>query len=278
MSREGGEIAPGVHRITTGAGSGPGHYAPNSYLVVGGDGAAFIDTGWARPEDVQARLDYLAHLGNPIVKAIAVTHRHPDHVGGALAIQRATGAQVVTAPAEQGPIEKAHPGLRVRAAADGEVMGLGGLTLEFVHAPGHTLGSLVVFLRERKALFTGDNVMGVGTSVIDPREGDLAAYLETLEKLLRYGPAMIYPGHGPQVDDAQAKLRELIAHRMERETQVLTLVREHPRGVEELVGEIYPELDVGVLPLARDQVRSHLLKLMKEGRVAKGQDEKYLAR
>ena len=262
------EIARGIHRIVVGQGASPGMYATNTYLLVGSRSSAFVDTGWNREEDIKARLDYIQQMGNPSMGAIIITHRHLDHMGGASAIHQATGGPIITAPAEKEPIESNMKGAKVdRVVQDGETLDLGDLTLEFIHAPGHTLGSLGVLIRERKALFTGDNVMGRGTSVINPGEGDIGLYLQTMEKFLGYAPETIYPGHGPPVSDPKAKLQGLISHRKEREQQILALLQQGPRTVEEFLKAIYDELEERVQNLARNQIHSHLAKLEKEGRV-----------
>ena len=171
--------------------------------------------------------------------------------------------------AEKDAIEQRMAGAKVgKVGQDGETLHLGDMTLEFVHAPGHTYGSLAVFLRERKALFAGDNVMGTGTSVVNPGEGEIALYLQTMEKFMRYDPAVIYPGQGPVVTSPRAKLQELIQHRREREAQIVTLLAQGPKSVDDLFRTIYSGLNERWSHLARNQIRSHLLKLENEGRVS----------
>jgi glyoxylase-like metal-dependent hydrolase (beta-lactamase superfamily II) len=150
---------------------------------------------------------------------------------------------------------------------DGATLSLGDTTLEFLEAPGHTYGSLAVFVRETRALFTGDNVMGTGSSVVNPGEGEISLYLQTLEKFLRYDPAVIYPGQGPVVTDPRAKIAGLIEHRRQRERQILALLAQSRQSIDQMVATLYPDLKQGLAHLARNQVRSHLIKLEKEGKV-----------
>jgi ribonuclease/clavin/mitogillin len=261
------ELAHGIHNvITEGA---PGFGITNTYLIVGADAAVWVDAGWDRPGEAQARIDYWRKVGSPRLAGIVVTHRHPPHWGNAPALAAAAGASIIATSAEKPAIEARMAGARVDTVVeDGETLPLGGLTLEFVHAPGHTYGSLAVFLREPRALFAGDNVMGTGTSVVNPGEGDIALYLETLEKFLRYDAAVIYPGQGPMITSPRTKLQELIRHRGEREAQIVAVLAGGPRSVDDLFRRIYPGLDERVSHLARNQIQSHLVKLAREGRVS----------
>jgi endoribonuclease LACTB2 len=261
------EIAPGIHNVLTEGAPAPG--VTNTYLVVGRDGAIWVDTGWDREGEARARIDYWRKAGSPRLQGIVVTHRHPPHWGNAPAIRQITGAAIIASPAEKPSIEERMAGARVdRVVEDGEVMPLGDLTIEFVHAPGHTYGSLAVFIRETRALFTGDNVMGTGTSVINPGDGEIGLFLQTMAKFIRYDPAVIYPGQGPVITDPRARLEELIRHRHEREAQIVGLLEQGPRSVPELYGMIYSGLNDRLANLARNQIRSHLLKLEREGRVS----------
>jgi glyoxylase-like metal-dependent hydrolase (beta-lactamase superfamily II) len=261
------EIAPGIHNILTDLQHATG--VTNTYLIVGTQGAAFVDTGWDRPGEAEARIGYWEKIGRPPLKGIAVTHRHPPHWGNAPAIQKACGnPPIIASFAEKDEIEARMQGAKVdRPVRDGETLSLGNLTLEFIDAPGHTYGSMAVFIRETRALFTGDTVMGTGSSVVNPGEGEISLYLQTLEKFLRYDPAVIYPGQGPVVKDPRTKINWLIEHRREREEQIVALLAQAPRSVDQMVATLYTGLNERLLRLAGNQVRSHLIKLEKEGKV-----------
>jgi glyoxylase-like metal-dependent hydrolase (beta-lactamase superfamily II) len=193
------------------------------------------------------------------VGAIAITHDHPDHAPGALPLAEATGAAVYAAR----PVEGME---RIR---DGDLVSAGPAALSVVAAPGHTPDHLTFHETRSGSLFTGDAVLGRGTSVIDPPEGDLAAYLRTLRRLRELSPRTIYPGHGPVVLRAVAKLDEYLEHRAMREEQVLAALADGWRSPEELVAEIYADHPPEVHELAARSVLAHLLKLEVEGRADK---------
>jgi len=193
------------------------------------------------------------------VGAIAITHDHPDHAPGALPLAEVTGATVYAAR----PVEGME---RIR---DGDLVSAGPAALSVVAAPGHTPDHLTFHEARSGSLFTGDAVLGRGTSVIDPPEGDLAAYLRTLRRLRELSPRTIYPGHGPVVLRAVAKLDEYLEHRAMREEQVLAALGDGWRSPEELVAEIYADHPPEVHELAARSVLAHLLKLEVEGRADK---------
>ncbi len=255
------QIAPNVRVIPVGTGPS------NVYLVVGRR-AAFIDAGYADDDSVTAIVDAWREAGSPKVAAIVLTHRHSDHIGGAARLAQTTGAELVATAEEKPHIDqRLTGGLAVREVADGETLDLGGATIEFVHSPGHTLGSLCVFYSERSVLFTGDTVLGNSSTSINPAQGDMTLFLESVHKLLTYNASVIAPGHGPTITDPKRNLEDLIARRLERERQVLDALGRQSATVEDLRQALYPELQPSLHRAAANQIASHLVKLVQEGNV-----------
>jgi glyoxylase-like metal-dependent hydrolase (beta-lactamase superfamily II) len=189
------------------------------------------------------------------VAAVVVTHDHEDHAAGARRF-----AERVGAPLRSWRLQGSDH-LR-----DGEAVRGGGVELRAVHTPGHSADHLCFFVSEERALFTGDTVLGRGTSFIDPPDGDLVKYLASLERLRDLAPATIYPGHGPVLLDGVAVLQGYVEHRQERERQVLAQLADGPKTVDALVATIYAEYPEDVRPLAARSVTAHLKKLEREGR------------
>jgi len=221
--------------------------------VVGRDPSIVIDPG---PED-GSHLDEVANAAGA-VGAVVVTHDHEDHSPGAAGFAARVGAPLFAFRLEG-----------ARHLSDGQAIRAGGVTAVAVHTPGHSSDHVVLHLPEDHAVFTGDAVLGRGTSFIDPPDGDLAAYLRSLARMRDLAPRILYPGHGPVVLDAVAKLQEYLDHRAERERQVLDAMSEGARTIGEIVAVVYENYPVEVHGLAGRSVLAHLLKLMGEGRVAR---------
>jgi glyoxylase-like metal-dependent hydrolase (beta-lactamase superfamily II) len=221
--------------------------------IVGEEPRIVIDPG---PE-IDEHLDEVARAAGRVAHVL-VTHDHEDHAAGAVTFARLVGA-TVTAWRLPGTA-KVH---------DGQGFTAGGVELIAMHTPGHSADHVVFSDAGSGALFTGDAVLGRGTSFIDAPDGDLAKYLTSLRRMLERDPRTIYPGHGPIVLDAKAKLREYLEHRAEREEQILTGLAAGDRTVEALVERIYADHPSDVQELAARSVTAHLLKLETEGRAAK---------
>jgi len=288
-----------VHSIPAAAGFLTGPLAPNVYLVMDSGQGALIDAGYADEGSVQARLDYLRGIPGLDLTYIVLTHHHIDHASGAHRLRQATGARICLHPREDRILrdwhppqagqdlppagsleEQVHAWRRAAAQAtadrlvdDGDTIAVGGVTIEVVLTPGHTLGSICLYLREERALFTGDTVLGLGTvAIVPPPHGDMGLYIESLERLKTYDAALLCPGHGPPVHEVGRKLQELIDHRHQRERQILEALGRGCGTLKALLDDIYPELDRRLLNMARGQVLAHLAKLEGEGRVAKREE------
>ena len=248
-------VAPNPSKMT-GAGT-------NTYLV-GIDEIAVIDPG---PED-ESHLDAVTGCGGDRIRWIVCTHTHRDHSPGAAALREATGAEVLA--------WGNRDGLKVdRRLRQGDRIEATEFRLTAHHTPGHASNHLCYLLEEERTLFSGDHVMEGSTVVISPPDGDMAAYLESLERIRKLRLKAIAPGHGHVIDDPRTVLQWYVEHRLEREQQVLSAVQEAgTTKIADLVAGIYPDLDEELVPVARRTVHAHLLKLahedLVEGRTATG--------
>jgi glyoxylase-like metal-dependent hydrolase (beta-lactamase superfamily II)/8-oxo-dGTP pyrophosphatase MutT (NUDIX family) len=224
--------------------TGPG---TNSYVV--GTGPTFvIDPG----VDDEEYLDELAKVAGD-VSQILITHRHPDHVGGALALSQRTGAPVRAFGREPAGSAEVVP------LSDDEVVGSGGVELRALHTPGHASDHLCFFLPGTpNCLFSGDNILGEGTSVIAPPDGDMGAFLRSLDRIADLDAERIYPGHFRPLDGGRAVIEQLISHRAERGEAILGSLTSGPRTLAEIVEEVYVDTPPALHPVAEMSVLAHL--------------------
>ncbi len=252
--------------------TGPG---TNTYLVGTGRERILLDTGDGRETYLPVLEQALARDGGITIQEIVLTHGHPDHIGGAASVLERFGrVRVSKRPC---PEFDAHHPVEIHPIVDGHVVETEGATLRAVHTPGHAEDHLCFILEEERALFSGDNILGVGTTVIPGRGGDLLDYLHSLDRLLAEEPARIYPAHGPRIDDAQGKIREYIAHRLAREQQILEALAAGCHRVSAIVKRVYAAYPEALHAAAASSVSAHLLKLQREGRVAQEGSEDPLA-
>ncbi|MBV8121181.1 MAG: MBL fold metallo-hydrolase [Alphaproteobacteria bacterium] len=265
-------VAPSVRRIVAHNPS-PFTFRGTGTYVIGEGKVAVIDPGPDLDEHVAA---LLAGLADEQVTHILITHTHRDHSPAAKALQAATGAVTYGfgphaggrrdgVAVEEGGDWDFVPDVTVR---DGdEIAGLG-WRFEAVHTPGHTSNHLCFALPEKGILFTGDHVMGWSTSVIAPPDGDMSAYMASLDKLLGRSDQVYWPTHGPAIRAPQPHVRAFVAHRREREAGILDCLAGGPRHIEEIVGKLYIGLAPGLRHAAGRSVHAHLLDLVSRDVVA----------
>ncbi len=261
------DVARWSDRVVVALGKNPSAFTgpgTNTYLVGTGARRVLLDTG----QGVDAYLPVLERAleeAGCAIQEIVLTHGHPDHIGGCAQVRERFGALRVSK--RPWPEVDAGYDVAIEPIDDGAVVRTEGATLRAVHTPGHAPDHLCFVLEEEQALFSGDNVLGVGTTVIPEESGDLATYLRSLERLLEEKPRRIYPAHGPCIEDGVAKLREYHAHRLERERQVLAVLEHDPAPVMQIVRTIYAKYPERLYPAAAVQIGQHLRKLEREGRV-----------
>jgi glyoxylase-like metal-dependent hydrolase (beta-lactamase superfamily II) len=231
----------------------------NTYVLgePGASGAVVVDPG---PPDEGHKQRVAGACQGRRVEAVLLTHTHVDHAEGAQAFAERVGA----------PLAALAPGWSTPGAPallGGEVLEAGGLGLVPVPTPGHAPDHCCFLLASERAMLTGDHVLGRGTTMVDWPEGDMGDYLRSLSVLSDYDLERLYPGHGPLVLDATAKVEEYLAHRRARERQVLGALRAGDRTPAEVVARVYAEVDPVLHPAAERSVRAHLAKLVHEGRV-----------
>jgi glyoxylase-like metal-dependent hydrolase (beta-lactamase superfamily II) len=225
--------------------TGPG---TNTWILDAGPVVVVIDPG---PDDASHLAALERRLAGRTVGVVLVTHSHPDHLPLAERFARPHRASV-----------RRHPEL-----ADGDVVRAGNLTLTALHTPGHSPDHLCFLLADDRAIFTGDLILGKGSSMVTYPEGDVAAYLRSLDRLAALAPRVLFPGHWDPVTDAAAKIAEYRAHRLEREEQILAEVRRGPGTATELTRRVYGELDEKLMVAAEMTLRAHLRKLADEGAI-----------
>ena len=266
-------LEPGIARVLAHNPSAFTYYGTQTYLI-GEREVAVIDPGPDLDEHVEA---LVTAVGDRKLVAILCTHTHRDHSPASRALAKRTGAPIIgcapLALETVGPrADAAFDGDYVpdRILEDGESIEVDARTVTAVGTPGHTSNHLCFAYGD--VLFTGDHVMGWSTTVVVPPDGDMAAYMASLDKLRQRDDRRYYPAHGPAVDKPQRYVRSLIGHRMQREKQILRLVGEKPRGIPDIVANAYPGLDPRLTNAAGGSVYAHLLDLEGRGMVELDED------
>jgi len=248
--------------------TGPG---TNTYLVGTGRTRILLDPGQGVPGYLNVLSQAMERTGCDALQEIVLTHGHPDHMGGVDAVLERFGPLRVSKLPWPGNDE--HYGYPQTPIGNGSVVETEGATLRGIHTPGHAPDHLCFVLEEEQAIFSGDNVLGVGTTVIPHESGSLSDYMASLRRLLEEAPGRIYPAHGPCIGDGPGKIREYLAHREERERQIVAALEQGPTSVPEIVARVYTDVPQVLHKAAELSVSSHLLKLEDEGRARRGEHE-----
>jgi glyoxylase-like metal-dependent hydrolase (beta-lactamase superfamily II) len=266
------QVAPGIRRIIA-RNPGPFTFRGTGTYVVGEGKVAVIDPGPDLPEHIEA---LLMDLAGEEVTHILVTHTHRDHSPAAAAVKEATGAPTYGFGPHAGG-RRGEPGVEeggdwdfvpdIAVKDGGEIAG-DGWRFEAVHTPGHTSNHLCFALPDSGILFSGDHVMGWSTSVIAPPDGNMAAYMASLDKLLERRDAVYWPTHGPAITEPHDHVRAFIAHRREREAGVLDCLGAGIGGVDAMVERLYVGLNPNLKRAAGRSVLAHLVDLIERGKVA----------
>ncbi len=264
------QLAPLVIRVLA-PNPSPYTYTGTQTHIVGTTDLAVIDPGPDDPAHIAALIRAID--GRPVT-AIVVTHHHRDHSPATRSLQAITGAPIVGAA----PFALDDASARADASFDadyspdrvlveGDTVAGDGWTLAAIATPGHTSNHLAFALPETNALFSGDHVMGWSTTIVSPPDGDMAAYMASLEKLMGRDDRVYYPGHGEAIDKPQRLVRGMLGHRKQREGQILRLLRAAPQPIGRMVTQMYVGLDARLVPAAERSVLAHLYDLQNRGLV-----------
>ncbi len=266
------EVAPGIRRVIA---ENPGPftlYGTGTYII-GRGAVAVIDPGPADSTHIQA---LLRALRGEVISHILVTHTHMDHSPGCRLLQEHTDAPTYAyGPHGAGKLERGVPVEEGgdldfqpdRLVQDGDILEGDGWSVQCVYTPGHTSNHMCYQLREGRALFTGDHVMGWSTSIISPPDGDMTAYMASLDKLLQRDDAIYWPTHGPSIEQPKPHVQAFIAHRRRREEQILACLGKGVLRIEDMVPLMYTELPEFMHPAAARSVLAAVAHLVGQGAV-----------
>jgi glyoxylase-like metal-dependent hydrolase (beta-lactamase superfamily II) len=266
------ELARGVARIVANN-PGPLTFKGTNTYLIGTHRLAVLDPGPDEPAHVEAVLNA---AGRRPISHIVLTHTHPDHIGALARLQAATGALTAGYGRRAGGGTRMSPGggeyvdedfVPDVPLADGDRLEGEDWTLLAVHTPGHAPDHLCFELAGSGILFTGDHVMGWNTSVVAPPEGNMGAYIRSLEKLTERTDEIYLPGHGGKVEWPQRLVKAYLMHRQMREQAVLDCIRQGKRNVQSIVPIVYKGLDERLMHAASLSVLAHVEHLLERGLV-----------
>lgn len=271
------QVSPLIQRVVC-ENPGPFTYTGTASFIVGraeaGASVAVIDPG---PVDDAHLGALIAALEGRTVSHILVTHRHMDHAPLAHPLAQVLGRPPIFATAsDQRPThvsgaldeDQDQDFTPDQTLNDGDILKGDGWTLEAMLTPGHSSDHVAFVLKEENALFSGDHVMGWSTTIVAPPDGDMSDYMASLDRVIARDFTTLWPTHGPQITQVAPFLAAYRQHRLGREAQVLAALSERPTTIQDMVPSLYAAVDPSLWPAASLSALAHLIKLVKEGRVA----------
>lgn len=266
------QVSPLIRRLVANN-PGPFTYKGTGVYIIGKGEVAVIDPGPNDPDHIET---LMTALGDERVTHIFVTHGHMDHSPAARPLAERTGAKIYACGA---PVQPSESEVRLEAGddvtfapdiaiEDGERLSGPGWTIEAVFTPGHTSHHVAYALLEENALFPGDHIMGWSTTVISPPDGDMSAYLDSLEKVRDRNFETLWPTHGPPIRDVRPFVQAYIDHRLAREAQIIAQLEQGRTRIPAMVEAMYADVDKRLHPAACHSVLAHMIRLVELGRVS----------
>jgi glyoxylase-like metal-dependent hydrolase (beta-lactamase superfamily II) len=265
------QVSPLIRRVIC---DNPGPFTfkgTGTYIIGKGEGVAVIDPGPDQPEHLRAILGAVA---GETVTHILITHHHTDHSPLARPLAEATGATIYGCAVKTPVVEDT---VRTEAGSDsftpdisvcgGATLAGPGWTFEAIPTPGHTSNHICYALAEENACFTGDHIMGWSTTVVTPPDGNMGAYLASLDVIQQRNFKTLWPTHGPPITEPGPFIDAYRAHRMGRERQILAQLAAGETRIVSMVPKMYAGVDARLYPAAGRSVLAHLIELVKDGRV-----------
>ena len=268
--------------VITANNASPMTFTGTRSYILGTDNLIVIDPG---PENNQHFKSIMDYVGKRKVTDIIITHSHVDHSPLSRRLKNETGASIIgfgsadeartsfmkklSSSLDLGGEEGIDQDLTLdEKVIDKQILKKNDYTIEVIHTPGHLSNHICLSIKEKKALFSGDHVMGWATTLISPPDGDLGSFMKSLEKLSKRDEQVYYPGHGKPVKDPKQMVLAQITHRRDREIQILKSISQIPRTPAEIVEEVYVGLNPMLKPAAVRNVLAHLIDLYEREKVS----------
>ena len=267
-------LKPHLHRLTA-KNPSPFTYTGTGTYIVGGSSVAVIDPGPIIEEHIEG---IIKALEGKTLSHIIITHTHLDHSPAAIPLAKELGASILAfgphgigksggvmdEEVEEGADKNFKP---TRILKDSEYIEGEGWTLKAIHTPGHTSNHMCFLWIEENVLFTGDHIMGWSTSIVSPPDGDMGAYMASLEKIKAIGAKVLYPTHGPAINNSDKFIDELIKHRLNREKNIYEAVKAGHNSLQNITKIVYTHIGPGLIRAAERNTLAHLIYLIEQGNI-----------